>query len=120
MIGENLKILRKQLKKTQDIIAKDLDMQKQTYQNYELQKRQPDIETLKRLADYFHTTIDYLVGHEVPYQLDKAMFNEEQLAVIDELKKLNKEQCYMLLAYIEGLKAGNNRRENILRTIKGE
>ena len=115
-----LKELRVLKNKTQEEVATELNIPRTKYARYETSTSEPNFDILIKLADYFHTTIDYLVGHEVPYQLDKAMFNEEQLAVIDELKKLNKEQCYMLLAYIEGLKAGNNRRENILRTIKGE
>lgn len=116
----NIKFCRKEKGVSQEEISKILNISQSNYSKYERKEIEPDINTLIKLADYFHTTIDYLVGHEVPYQLDKAMFNEEQLAIIDELKNLNKEQCYMLLAYIEGLKAGNNRRENILKIIKGE
>ena len=35
-------------------------MKKQTYQNYELNKRQLDISTLMKIADIFKVSLDYL------------------------------------------------------------
>ncbi len=106
MIGEILKKLRKELGKTQAEVAFDLSIQKQTYQNYELEKRQPDIFMLKVLADYYHTTVDYIVGHEVPYLINKSHFTYEQLEILEELKTLDRFQSQKLLAYIKGLKDG--------------
>ena len=109
MIGEKLKLLRKQNQKTQENVANDLSIQKQTYQNYELEKRQPDIDMIIQLADYYHVTVDYLIGHEVPYIIDKGLFNNEQLDVIERLKTLDKEQCKLIATYIDGLKDGKKR-----------
>lgn len=100
-----LKELRNQKRKTQEEVANDLSIRKQTYQNYELEKRQPDILMLIKLADYFHTTIDFLVGHEVPYLINKSMFSDVQLEILEETQKLNNEQSLRVLSYIEGLKS---------------
>ena len=106
MIGETLKKLRREINKTQAEVAEELSLQKQTYQNYELDKRQPDILMLKKLADYFHTSVDYIVGHEVPYLINKSHFSYEQLSILEEIKTLDRLQCQNLLAYIKGLKDG--------------
>ena len=34
-----------------------------TYNNYETGKREPDKETLKRFANFYHCSIDYLLGY---------------------------------------------------------
>lgn len=39
-----------------------LNIPQNTYSQYENNKREPDNETLSRIADYFHVTTDYLLG----------------------------------------------------------
>ena len=46
--------------------AKLLDMPYTTYVNYEKGTREPNIETLFELADFFDVTIDELLGHCAP------------------------------------------------------
>ena len=58
----NLKSIRKQHKLTQAEIAKILDCSAQAYQRYEKEEREADYATLRKLADYFNTSIDYLLG----------------------------------------------------------
>ena len=55
-----LKEERQKRNLTQEEMANILNMKKQTYQNYELNKRQPDISTLIRIADFFNVSLDYL------------------------------------------------------------
>lgn len=60
MLGNRLKDLRNELKLTQDDLAKKLNIPRGTYAHYELDKRQPDNDTLVKLADFFKVSIDYL------------------------------------------------------------
>lgn len=57
-----LKELRIDRKLKQSDIADDLGITDQAISNYELGKREPRIPDLILIADYFHVTIDYLVG----------------------------------------------------------
>ncbi len=59
-----IKELRKENKITQSKMAMDLDLSQNTISQYENGKREPDIKTLKRIADYFNVSIDYLVERE--------------------------------------------------------
>ena len=103
-LNENLRLLRKQNGKNQKQVAEELNIPYANYNKYETTNTIPDIYVLTMLADYFHTTVDYLIGHEVPYLINKSEFSAEQLLVLDELKHLSKEQCGRLLSYIDGLK----------------
>lgn len=58
----NMKKLREKLQLTQVQVAKDLNLSKQTYNYYENGKRNPDMETLIKIADYYNVSIDYLLG----------------------------------------------------------
>lgn len=57
-----LKEIRKDRDITQNDIANYLGMKQQQYSEYEIGKRLIPIETLDKLADYYDTSIDYLVG----------------------------------------------------------
>lgn len=63
-----LKELRNEKKQTQTELAEILHVSQKTYSNYENGKRQPNIETLIDMANYFRVSIDYLVGR---YELSK-------------------------------------------------
>ena len=117
---EELKRQRLATNKTQEELANEVGIPRTKYARYELGTSEPNIETLKQLADYFHTTIDQIVGHEVPYLVNKAKYSAEQLAVLAELEKLDKEQCYALLAFIEGMKSGKEQQNKILARFHRE
>lgn len=57
-----LKELRQKENKTQKEIAEDLNITQRTYSNYETGKREPSIDMLINIADYYNTSIDILVG----------------------------------------------------------
>jgi len=61
-LKDSLKKYRKKMNKTQREVANDLGISEVSYQNYELGRREPKVETLNKLADYFGVTIDYLTG----------------------------------------------------------
>ena len=104
-----LKELRLKHEKTQQEIAKDLNLTQNTYSNYEKGKTTPDIQTLIKIADYFHVTVDYLIGHEVPYLIDKSYYIAEQQILLDEIATLDKEKCKLTKAYIDGINTKNKK-----------
>lgn len=101
-----LKEYRKRYNLTQAEVGKIINKTGTGYGYYESGKNEPDIQSLLKLADYYHTTIDDLLGHEVPFLINKSEFSSNQLIIIDKIKKLDNEQCKMLLSYIDGLHDG--------------
>lgn len=59
-----LKELRKQRHCTLQKVADAIGVSNGTVANYENEKREPNIATLIKLADYFDVSVDYLIGHE--------------------------------------------------------
>lgn len=57
-----IKELRTQRHITQLKMAIDLNMSQNTISRYENGEREPGIAELIQIADYFHVSIDYLVG----------------------------------------------------------
>lgn len=57
-----LKELRESKGLTQKEVAKVIGYTQLSYARYENGKREPDISTLCKLANYFNVTVDYLIG----------------------------------------------------------
>jgi len=58
----NLKALRKEADISQQKLGEAVNISQQSINQYENQDVEPDIANLTKLADYFNTSIDYLVG----------------------------------------------------------
>ena len=61
---DTIKMLRTNKNISQSEIAKHLSISRQAYSLYENGKREPGIETIKLLSDYFDVPIGHLLGHE--------------------------------------------------------
>ena len=59
---KNLKELRLSKNLKQKDISSRLNITVQSYSLYEREEREPDFETLIRIADFFNISIDYLLG----------------------------------------------------------
>lgn len=66
MFYENLKRIRKEKRITQNQLADFLNVSRGSVGNWETGMREPDLETLSRIADYFHVSTDFLLGREDP------------------------------------------------------
>lgn len=64
MFNKKLIELRKNLKLSQYELAERLGFSRGKLANYEQGTRQPDFETLEKIADFFDVTIDYLLGRD--------------------------------------------------------
>jgi transcriptional regulator with XRE-family HTH domain len=62
ILSERLKELRKNHNLTQNQVAVHCNITEKAYQNYELMTREPKLEILIRIADFYGVSLDYLTG----------------------------------------------------------
>ena len=62
VLAKRLKQCRIEKGLTQNEVAIFCDIAEKTYQNYELKRREPKLEILLRIADFYQVSLDYLVG----------------------------------------------------------
>ena len=102
---ENLKKLRNQKGVSQQKLADAIEVSQQSINKYENHKIEPDIQTLIKLADYFDTSVDYLVGHtdinHVMETVSSYDLNEDEAALINNYRKLSKKQKESIRLIIE-------------------
>ena len=59
----NLKLLRQEYGISQQRLAEAIGVSQPSINKYENHNIEPEIDVLKRMADYFNTSIDFIVGH---------------------------------------------------------
>ena len=62
ILAKRLRELRKEKGLSQIQVAIYCDITEKTYQNYELMTREPKLEILIRIADFYGVTLDWLTG----------------------------------------------------------
>ncbi len=67
IFANRLKELRHEKAMTLKQVSSSLDMPLMTYANYEQGKRQPSLETLNLLCDFYDVSADYLIGRTDSY-----------------------------------------------------
>lgn len=103
----NLKKLRNERGITQQYLGISVGISQQSINQYENNSIEPDIFTLSKLADYFNTSIDYIVGrtdirrpieHTEPYFL-----NPKEMELIQRYRDLNERERACVNTVVETL-----------------
>lgn len=98
----NLKRLRKEARITQQQLAAAVGVSQQSVNKYENHNIEPDIRTLIAFADYFHTSVDYLIGHTYVTNQAQPVLNlsNDEIEVINRYRFLSskeKESIHLIL-----------------------
>ena len=92
----NLKKLREDVSISQKALADAIGVSQQSVNKYENHNIEPDIETLIRIADFFETSVDYLIGHSsVRRRIEEVHvceLNEQESKIIEQYRKLTAKQ----------------------------
>lgn len=113
-IGNRLRELRLEKGLTIVELAKVLDSAKTTIANYETDKRQPNYDMLKRIAEFYNVTIDYLVGIT-----DNPNIYEEVEKIPDVLRETGVEYIY-LAKEMQDKKMSPKQIKKIIRILEEE
>ncbi|WP_159882541.1 helix-turn-helix domain-containing protein [Paenibacillus puerhi] len=119
MIGERIALLREKMGMTQEELSKKIDISRASLCHYEKSRREPDYETLMKIADLFRVSADYLMGRtNDPHQtLDPNIRSfVDQLELSDELlvdkfalmvdgTKLSFEEAKRFIAFVRAERA---------------
>ncbi len=93
---KNLKQLRQNAGISQQHLANIIGTSQQSINKYENHNVEPDINTLIALADYFNTSVDYLIGNtNINRKIEKVShydLNDEESKLIDEYRKLDSDE----------------------------
>lgn len=85
MLGENIRNLRKQKGYSQEAMAEQLHVVRQTVSKWEKGISVPDAEMLNQISELFDTPVNILLGSKIPEQEEKSDISEvsKQLAILN-------------------------------------
>lgn len=107
-LGFRLKREREKRGWSQKYVAKKIGITNTVLSNYERDYRDPDTETLKKLADLYEVSIDYLLGrtdekkNSIEEKIDKALqLRDGEKIYFYDMEGLSDEDIEMLKKQIE-------------------
>lgn len=121
--GDRLKSLRMMNNLSQTDFGKILNKSANNISQYETGKREPDLETLKIISDYFKVSLDYLLGktndptpirdvyqdlhdeHDYNKELDAFLSDDEMTSMFYDYKNWTEEEKRNLLNILKGQEA---------------
>ena len=80
-------------------LAPKLCLSASTLSNYAQGIREPDYDTLRRIADYFGVSIDYLLGHKTPAEDDERQLLARYRSFTPSQKRLLLDQAELITRY---------------------
>ena len=92
---KNLRKLRINRGISQQQLADVMGTSQQSVNKYENHNVEPDISSLIKLADYFETSVDYLVGHTFQFDQSSTEVIEptsKELTLILDYRRLSKDE----------------------------
>lgn len=99
-----LKQLRQKKGLSQQALAEILSVSQQSINKYENHCVEPDIRTLMDMADYFGTSVDYLIGHTDLARMIEPVtpfhLNAEEVLLVESWRQLSpkeKESIFLVM-----------------------
>ncbi len=94
--GEKIVLLRKQLKWSQEGLAKKIGTSGPIVGRYERDEIKPSIEVAAKLADALEVTVDYLIGNT-----EKTMLNKKLMRRIEDIEGLPEDEKDKVYYFID-------------------
>lgn len=90
---KNLRALREYHGISQQKLADAIGISQQSVNKYENHQTQPDIVTLIQIADFFHTSVDYLIGHTEAQAEHEGVpvyrLNADEVKLVNQYRQLS-------------------------------
>lgn len=99
MLSEQLKLIRKANGFTQQALADAVGIERSTYASYETGRNKPDVILLKRIANAFGVSSDFVLEIDTTKELNmkdvKTSYDKEEFSLMNALSKDEKEVIAM-------------------------
>ena len=83
-IGQNILFYRKKLQLSQEQLAEQIDVTRQTISNWELEESFPDVKQMVKLTEVFGISLDTLVNYEVKESYD----SNKEITIVSKIENV--------------------------------
>jgi len=118
--GERIARLREESCLTQEELSLKIGISRAALSNYEKNRRQPDYDTIRKIATYFGVSIDFLLGHTNVRETSESII-DSALQVDPELMEIwlaikNRKDLQSLFKEVKPMTTDNVKK--VIRIIK--
>ena len=99
-ISTRLTYLRERQGWTKTRVAQALGMSLQKYANYEYGSREPDLETIAKIASLYDVSVDYLLGRKEPEKHEIDLAKDPEVLLYNG-RKVSAEDMEVIKAILE-------------------
>lgn len=101
ILTANMRALRKKANFRQEDVSRLLNIQRQTYSNYENASRTPPLEIIVTLAELYHVSVDYLVcGIDHVSDRNASFLTQEEKQLLNDFAALSEQKRQEVLDFV--------------------
>ena len=100
-LGQRIQELRKNANLSQSELAAKIDVSYPQMSRYEIKEVQPPADVLKRLADVFGVSIDYIVNGSLKEKAENTIDDNELLQQFKEVEQMNENDRHTVKSLID-------------------
>jgi len=115
--GNRIAELREQRGLTQEELASSLGISRAALSHYEKNRREPDFETLSKMADLFQVSVDYMIGRT---NNPETELNADIRAFVDQLELSDADLLDKYALTIDGKKLTSEEAKRFIAFIRAE
>ena len=113
-LGKRLRVLRESVGLSQAKLAQEIGSNQSSINRYENGQAAPTVELLRKYADYFDVSLDYLFGRTDMPQGKLYAFKPKHTPEKDEMRR------FIEMCFEPGSPANVKLKETLLRVMEGE
>jgi transcriptional regulator with XRE-family HTH domain len=115
--GERIGLLREKHSLTQEDLSNKLGITRASLSHYENNRREPDYNTIVKIANFFKVSTDYLMGRTDEHQ---TMLNEEVREFVESLELSDSNIMEKFALTIDGKKLSPEESKRFIAFVRAE
>jgi len=103
-VRNRIRELREEKRMTQLNLSMELEVTQETISAYEIGKHYPSVKSLLKMAELFHSSLDYIMGiSDARIPLGKDGLPRDESAALSVFRGLNRVQKEKAIAFMQGM-----------------
>jgi transcriptional regulator with XRE-family HTH domain len=115
--GERIALLREKQSLTQEELANKLGISRAALSHYETSRREPDYETMNKIASFFNVSIDYLLNRS---NNPEVVMDPEVREFVDSLELSDENILEKFALKIDGRKLSSDEAKSFIAFVRAQ
>ncbi|MNI34771.1 HTH-type transcriptional regulator Xre [compost metagenome] len=115
--GERIALLREKQSLTQEDLANKLGISRAALSHYETSRREPDYETMSKIASFFNVSMDYLLSRS---NNPEVVLDQEVRDFVDSLELSDENILEKFSLMIDGRKLSANEAKSFIAFVRAQ